>query len=271
MKLKKALVTGGTSGIGLALCEKLLAMDYEVYSVSRNPNKIKSRTNFHLLSLDLSDLDSVSRFGDKFIEQYGTPDLVINNAGYGAFYEWKEFPREEIEKQISVLFTAPVLLCKSFAPFMESEKKRTIINITSLATLYPLPYMPLYNACKSALSSFTQSMMLEYKTLKWLDFRLGDIRTSFNNSAPKQAEESQSDSMKRAWKQIEKQLNESPLPYVAAQQIIFSLQKGKVGTIYGGGFFQSKLAPFFEIFLSTRFLIKILKVRYRLQSILDFR
>ena len=39
MKLKKALVTGGTSGIGLALCEKLLAMDYEVYSVSRNPNK----------------------------------------------------------------------------------------------------------------------------------------------------------------------------------------------------------------------------------------
>ena len=142
MKLKKALVTGGTSGIGLALCEKLLAVDYEVYSVSRNPNKIKSRTNFHLLSLDLSDLDSVSRFGDKFIEQYGTPDLVINNAGYGAFYEWKEFPRtEEIEKQISVLFTAPVLLCKSFAPFMESEKKGTIINITSLATLYPLPYM----------------------------------------------------------------------------------------------------------------------------------
>ena len=254
MKLKKALVTGGTSGIGLALCEKLLAVDYEVYSVSRNPNKIKSRTNFHLLSLDLSDLDSVSRFGDKFIEQYGTPDLVINNAGYGAFYEWKEFPRtEEIEKQISVLFTAPVLLCKSFAPFMESEKKGTIINITSLATLYPLPYMTLYNSCKSALSSFTKSMMLEYKTLKWIDFRLGDIRTSFNKSAPKQAEDSQSDSMKRAWKQIEKQLIESPLPYVAAQQIIVSLQKGKVGTIYGGGFFPVKTGPLFRNFLIDSF------------------
>jgi len=107
-------------------------------------------------------------------------------------------------------------------------------------------------------------MMLEYKTLKWLDFRLGDIRTSFNNSAPKQAEESQSDSMKRAWKQIEKQLNESPLPYVAAQQIIVSLQKGKVGTIYGGGFFQSKLAPFFEIFLTDQPILRILKHRYSL-------
>ena len=107
MKLKKALVTGGTSGIGLALCEKLLAMDYEVYSVSRNPNKIKSRTNFHLLSLDLSDLDSVSRFGDKFIEQYGTPDLVINNAGYGAFYEWKEFPREKLKNKFPFYLPPP--------------------------------------------------------------------------------------------------------------------------------------------------------------------
>ena len=262
MKLKKALVTGGTSGIGLALCEKLLAMDYEVYSVSRNPNKIKSRTNFHLLSLDLSDLDSVSRFGDKFIEQYGIPDLVINNAGYGAFYEWKEFPRTEIEKQISVLFTAPILLCKSFAPLMESEKKGTIINITSLATLYPLPYMTLYNSCKSALSSFTKSMMLEYKTLKWIDFRLGDIRTSFNKSAPKQAEDSQSDSMKRAWTQIEKQLNESPLPQVAAKQILRSLKKGRVGTIYGGGFFQAHLAPFLYRFLQNKLLYKILIHRY---------
>ena len=264
MKIKKALVTGGTSGIGLAICEELLQLGVEVYSVSRNPKKIEPQTNFHQLSLDLSDLDSVSRFGDKFIEQYGTPDLLINNAGYGAFYEWKEFPRDEIEKQISVLLTAPALLCKSFAPKMENIEQSTIVNITSLATLYPLPYMPLYNSCKSALSSFTQSMMLEYKTLKWIDFRLGDIRTSFNKSAPKQAEESQSDSMKRAWKQIEKQLNESPLPQVAAKQVLRSLKKGTNGTVYGGGFFQARLAPFFESFLTNQIILRILKHRYRL-------
>ena len=262
MKIKKALVTGGTSGIGLAICEELLQLGVEVYSVSRNPKKIKSQNNFYQIQLDLSDLNAASQFGDKFIEQYGTPDLLINNAGYGAFYEWKEFPRDEIEKQISVLLTAPVLLCKSFAPEMEKVEHATIVNITSLATLYPLPYMPLYNACKSGLSSFTQSMMLEYKTLKWIDFRLGDIRTSFNKSAPKQAEESQSDSMKRAWKQIEKQLNESPFPQVAAKQILRSLKKGRVGTIYGGGFFQSRLAPFLEAFVINSAKLKILKIRY---------
>lgn len=262
MKIKKALVTGGTSGIGLAICEELLKLGVEVYSVSRNPKKIEPQTNFHQLPLDLSDLNTVSQFGEEFIDQYGMPNLLINNAGYGAFYEWKEFPREEIEKQISVLLTAPVLLCKFFAPKMEKIEQSTIVNITSLATLYPLPYMPLYNACKSGLSSFTQSMMLEYKTLKWIDFRLGDIRTSFNKSAPKQAEESQSDSMKRAWKQIEKQLNESPLPQVAAKQILRSLKKSRYGTIYGGGFFQARLAPFFESLLTNLMVREILKFRY---------
>lgn len=262
MKIKKALVTGGTSGIGLAICEELLKLGVEVYSVSRNPKKIEPQTNFHQLPLDLSDLNTVSQFGEEFIDQYGMPNLLINNAGYGAFYEWKEFPREEIEKQISVLLTAPVLLCKFFAPKMEKIEQSTIVNITSLATLYPLPYMPLYNACKSGLSSFTQSMMLEYKTLKWIDFRLGDIRTSFNKSAPKQAEESQSDSMKRAWKQIEKQLNESPLPQVAAKQILRSLKKSRCGTIYGGGFFQARLAPFFESLLTNLMVREILKFRY---------
>ena len=57
--------------------------------------------------------------------------------------------------------------------------------------------MPIYNAGKSALSSFTQSMNLESNNeLRWIDFRLGDINTGFNDSALKQDIESQSKSMK---------------------------------------------------------------------------
>lgn len=264
MKFKKAIVTGGTSGIGLAICEELLSAGTEVYSVSRNPEKIKPRENFHLLKLDLSDLKAVSSFGSKFLKRYGTPDLLVNNAGFGAFYEWKEFPNEEIERQINVLVSAPILLCKFFAPGMEQQGKGIIINISSLATLYPLPYMPLYNASKSALSSFTQSMMLEYsESLRWIDFRMGDIRTGFNETAPKQKEKSQSQSMNRAWLQIEKQLNESPSAKVAARQIYQSIKKNKSGTIFGGGFFQAKLAPLFYRILPFSVLIKVLKIRYK--------
>ena len=264
MKIKKAVVTGGSSGIGLAICENLLKTGAEVYSFSRNPEKIQPKENLHLLKLDLSNLNAVCDFGTNFIKKYGVPDLLINNAGYGAFYEWKEFPQKEIESQINVLFTAPTLLCKSFAPLMATNEKGVIVNITSLATLYPLPFMPLYNAGKSALSSFSQSMMLEYRDYpRWIDFRLGDICTGFNESAPKQKPELQSEIMKNAWLQIEKQLKESPSANFAAKQIITSIIEERSCTKYGGGFFQAFLAPFLYRFLQPELLLKILKYRYR--------
>jgi hypothetical protein len=71
--------------------------------------------------------------------------------------------------------------------------------------------------------------------------------------------------MKCAWTQIEKQLNESPLPQVAAKQILRSLKKCKDGTIYGGGFFQARIAPLLEIFLLKFMVTKILKFRYKIK------
>ena len=264
MKITKAIVTGGSSGIGLAICENLLKAGVEVYSISRNPEKVQPKENLHLLKLDLSDLDAVCNFATNFIKKYGMPDLLINNAGYGAFYEWKEFPQNEIESQINVLFTAPTLLCKSFAPIMASRDTGVIVNITSLATLYPLPFMPLYNAGKSALSSFTQSMMLEYCDYpRWIDFRLGDICTGFNQSVPKQSSDLQPEVMKNAWLQIEKQLKESPSPNSAAKQIIKYINEDRSCTKYGGGFFQAFLAPFFYRFLPPELLLRILRYRYK--------
>ena len=262
MKIKKALVTGGTSGIGLAICEQLLAGGSEVYSVSRNPHKCEKRANFHPLQLDLADLSAVSEFCENFIKEHGIPDLLINNAGYGVFYDWIRFPRNEIEKQINVLFSSPVLICKSFAPEME-ERGGVVINISSLAVLYPLPFMPLYNAGKSALSAFTKSMILEGNNkLRWIDFRLGDISTGFNQSAPKQEFDMQNQSMRNAWNQIEKQLDESPNAVFAAKQIICAVDRRRVGTLYGGGFFQARIAPFLRIFLGNRILDWVLRIRY---------
>ncbi len=187
---------------------------------------------------------------------------MVNNAGYGAFYEWKQFPEDEIINQVNVLFSAPILLSRTISPLMEANRKGTIVNISSLATIYPLPYMPLYNAGKSGLSSFTHSMILESKFVKWIDFRLGDIKTDFNQSAPKQSRVSQNKSMKRAWGQIEKQLYESPPPNLAANKILRIISRQRSGRFYGGGFFQSRLAPFLEIFLLNSMATKILRYRY---------
>ena len=265
MENKTAIVTGGSSGIGLAICERLLAEGMQVHAVSRNARRMKKMDLLHLVELDLSDLDAVARYGKSFIDENGTPDLLVNNAGYGAFYEWEKFPDDEIIRQTAVLFFAPVLLCKSFAPHMKKSGKGTIVNVTSLATLFPLPYMPLYNAGKSALSSFTQSLMLEYPEYpRLIDFRSGDVRTSFNRTAPKQAESEQSQSMKRAWEKIESQLEESPVPESVVRQLFKILKKDRSGFFYGGGFFQSRITPLLHRILPDKILRIALKIRYGL-------
>jgi NAD(P)-dependent dehydrogenase (short-subunit alcohol dehydrogenase family) len=262
MKISKALVTGGTSGIGLAISKELIARGVTVYSISRNPEEIEPREGLILLKMDLSNPDTILNFTASFIEKYGTPDLLVNNAGYGAFFEWLKFPSEEVEMQMNVLFISPVILCKSFSPLI-NKNGGVIVNISSLATLYPLPYMPIYNAGKSALSAFTQTMMLESNSnIRWIDYRLGDVNTKFNDSAPKQDLVEQNESMKNAWVQIEKQLKESPYPANIARGIVESIENNKSGIIYGGGFFQSRIAPFLRIFLHNKILIRVLKIRY---------
>ena len=243
MKKGIALVTGGSKGIGRALCLRLAQTGYQVFSASRSSKLDSEIDGITQLSVDLSDGSATQSFAKEFIEQHGVPDILVNNAGYGAFFEWGEFPEEEINRQIQVLFSSPVQLCRVFTPSMSKKGRGLILNLSSLATLYPLPYMPLYNAGKSALSSFTESMLLEYpNNPKFIDFRMGDVRTDFNHSASKH--EALNNSMKSAWAQIEKQLNDSIAVENAVAQIMRRIRVGKNGIFHGGTFFHRIVLPF---------------------------
>ena len=260
-----ALITGGSSGIGLALSELLIKEGYHVYSVSRNPERGPVSHRFTPLKFDLLETDKISAFAENFCNQFGVPDILVNNAGNGAFYEWNYFPPDEIKKQIDLLFTAPVMLCRSLAPRMSRGQRGTILNLSSLATLYPLPYMPLYNAGKSALSSFTRSMMLEYPNFpKWIDFKMGDVRTDFNESASKQDQQNRSTNAHHAWKQIEKQLRESIAPEMAARQIWKAILKNKTYTCHGGTFFHSLILVWFRKIIPKKLAHHLIKWWYEM-------
>jgi len=266
MSSQIALITGGSSGIGLALSELLIKEGYHVYSVSRNPERGPVSNCFTPLKFDLLETDKISAFAENFCNQYGVPDILVNNAGNGAFYEWDYFPPDEIKKQIDLLFTAPVIMCRSFAPLMSRRLKGTILNLSSLATLYPLPHMPLYNAGKSALSSFTQSMMLEYSEFpRIIDFKMGDVRTDFNKSASKQDKKNLSTNAHHAWKQIEKQLRDSITPEMAAKQIWKAILKNKTQTCHGGTFFHSLILVWFRRIIPQKLTHHLIKWWYVMQ------
>jgi len=263
MTIKTAIITGGSRGIGKALSEILLNRGYKVFSISRSTNHGVDSESYFEIQLDLADQDAVKCFLSDFCSEHEVPDVLINNAGYGAFFEWAKFSDKDLNNQMQVLFTTPALFCREFAPLMAKKKCGTIINLSSLAVLYPLPFMPIYNAAKSAISSLTQTLILEYnKHPQFIDFRMGDIKTSFNDASLKQPKDGQNQKMESAWLQIEKQLNDSPNPDRAALQIIDAMDKKKVGTIYGGGFFQARIAPTLFNLLGQHLLMRILRKRY---------
>jgi NAD(P)-dependent dehydrogenase (short-subunit alcohol dehydrogenase family) len=258
-----ALVTGGTKGIGKALCLRLKDAGYQVFSASRSKSLPQGMDGITQVSVDFSNSLETRSFAEKFLEQYGIPKLLINNAGYGAFYEWADFPEEEINRQIQVLFSSPVELCRIFAPVMAEQGGGVIVNLSSLATLYPLPFMPLYNAGKAALSSFSQTLMLEYKhSPAIIDFRMGDVRTDFNLSASKPRDIQ--GSAKNAWAQIEKQLNKSIPVETAVYQILSRVEKELSGTFYGGTFFHRIILPFVQCFLLPSQIRRLIRFWYSL-------
>ena len=263
MKFKKVIITGGSRGIGKTLVDHFLKEKCEVHVVARVEKNKSTDPNLHFHSVDLSVLKKTEEFADSFLLEHGVPDLLVNNAGSGAFYDWGNFPESEIYNQMNLLFSSPVLLCRKFAPRMFKQQKGIIVNISSLATLYPVPYMPIYNAGKSALSSYTRSMILEFdKFPKFLDLVIGDVCTDFNNEAAKSKQDNWSERMQVAWRQIERQLSTSPKPSVIGKEIIRIINNGNSGLFYLGSLFHRLIYPFLFRLLSFPIVKKVLRKRY---------
>lgn len=263
MKLQKILITGGSRGIGKELVNLYSKQGCEVHIVARNFKEEINSPYLKFHSFDLSQADKINDFAKAFINDNGVPDLLINNAGAGAFFEWSSFPKEEIQRQIDLLFTTPVILCRTLAPEMAKAKKGKIVNITSLAVLYPLPFMPMYNSCKSALSSFTRSLMLEYNCHPtFIDAVIGDVRTEFNEKTLKTTLDGWSEMMKSAWLQIEKQLIDSPPAIDVAKRLKKKILTSKSGVVYEGGFLHRCIYSYAGRILPNSLKNKILQKRY---------
>ena len=218
----------------------LKTISKKFYRLKTSRNYLKFIKLFHII------------FGEKFNKKIPVPNI----------YDYS-IHRKDIINQINLLFTSQVLLCRNIVPYMYEAERGTVVNVSSLATIYPVPYMSIYNAGKSAFSSFTQSLMLEYKEyIKIVDLRLGDVKTDFNLKQAKHEEIKWSSKMKKVWHQVEKQLNESPSPEIVAGQILKIISSQKSGVFYRGGFFQSKVAPIVRNFLNHKSLLFLLHHRY---------
>ncbi len=264
-QFKNAIVTGASRGLGREFSKMLLAEGIEVWGTARDAKSIPIHDSMHACSLDLTDTLSIANFLNKIVEECPSVDLLINNAGYGVYSPFETFPVGDITRQIEVMLTGPIRLCRVFYPQMLKRGTGTIVNVASLAAEFPLPMMPLYNASKAGLSRFTKTLELEAKGsgIHIIDFQPGDYKTGFNDSVVHQKLQANSREG-RVWSVLEKHLQSAPPAYRSAEDLRRALLKQKSGLVTSGSFFQARLAPFLARFVAWSVVCPVIRNYYKM-------
>ncbi|WP_282940929.1 SDR family NAD(P)-dependent oxidoreductase [Paenibacillus sp. RC67] len=160
------LITGGSSGIGLAFAERFIKAGNQVIIIGRRENVLQNaKEKFPSLITRVSDLDIESERAALFdwvTANYPDVNVLVNNAGIqqrfnvlkaDAKNNWSYF-----NKEITTNIEAPFHLSMLFAPFFATKEEATIINVTSGLAFTPFAIAPIYSATKAALHSFTMSL-----------------------------------------------------------------------------------------------------------------
>jgi NAD(P)-dependent dehydrogenase (short-subunit alcohol dehydrogenase family) len=166
-----ALITGGTSGIGLATAKKLAQLGIHVLVVGRNAERGKKAVDeirtaggkADFISSELLGADSAHEVARKAIELgNGQVDILINNAGIFPFGPTHEMTEEQFDRVYSTNVKAPYFLVAELAPLMARRGKGTIVNISTMVADYGAPGMSLYGSSKAAINSLTKTWAAEY-------------------------------------------------------------------------------------------------------------
>lgn len=250
---RSAFVTGASGGLGAAFAEMLLADGVAVWGTAREPAKLAALTarhggRFTPVRLDLAD-GVAAEWAFLDAEQVaGGIDLVINNAGYGVFGPFAETDFAIWQAQLDAMLTATLRLAHAAVRSQRSRGRGCLVNVSSLAVEFPLPYLSGYNIAKAGLSAFSESLLGENRgtNLIVIDFRPGDYRTSFNQAMSLTAPASSAGPrLARAWQVLEANLAAAPAPERAAADLRRALLAGRRGTVRSGSFFQARLAAGF--------------------------
>lgn len=158
---KIAVVTGASRGIGLATAERLAAAGATVIRIARSlvPGK---EPRFIDLPGDLSDLATPERLGRTILAQYGTPDLLVNNAGVFDRIPLEQSTTEELVRQLQVNLVGAFGMLRSLVPAM-AGKQGMVITVGSVADITGVPQNSIYSATKYGLRGLHEALAAEYR------------------------------------------------------------------------------------------------------------
>ena len=192
---KVAVITGASSGIGLAFSEALTQRRVHLFGLARSLNKLiairgQLGSRFHPIECDVTDEDQVRSAFDTIMSQAGRIDVLINNAGLGKFGAVDTLPLEHWDVQMNTNLRGVFLCTRAALPTMKKQNADTgfgghIVNIASVAGLVGNPNLSAYNTTKFGLRGFSEALMKEVRAdgIKVTCVYPGSIATHFADVA----------------------------------------------------------------------------------------
>jgi NAD(P)-dependent dehydrogenase (short-subunit alcohol dehydrogenase family) len=170
---RAALVTGASSGIGLAVARVLGEAGHGLTLAARRPEKLEQAASelasegydIHPVAANLSDEEELRRVVEKHRDRFGRLDVLVNNAGFGAGEAVGELTTKKVDLQVDTNLRSVILLyreCRDLLVTAGAEHRSAlVINTASIAGKSGQPWLSVYSATKAAVIGFTQAMTKE--------------------------------------------------------------------------------------------------------------
>ena len=264
---KVILVTGASSGLGLATAKALAAQGHTVYGTTRDIKRITG-VAFTPLQMDVTDDASVKAAVDTVIKAQGQIDVLINNAGNGITGPLYAMPVEAAKKQFEVNFFGVVRISSAVLPGMIEKKQGLVINISSLAGLFGLPYQGLYSASKFAIEGYSESLRMELQNtgVKVTVLNPGDFKTDFTGNREKLHFTLNNDKLKAEFEAavaaMEKDEGIGASPDKLAQKICSIVAKSSPAHSYLVGAIGQTIVPTLKAVLPGGLFVKLMNDHY---------
>jgi NAD(P)-dependent dehydrogenase (short-subunit alcohol dehydrogenase family) len=246
--MKQIFITGASSGIGLLTARALCERGHEVWGTARTVKNLPRLERFHPVVLDLNDKGSIEAGYRKALAEAGHFDVLINNAGAGVFGPLEAFSDEEFNAQLQTLLLGPLHLIRLALPAMRVRRAGHLVNVSSLAAEFPLPFLAPYSMSKAALSAMTEGLIMElaHTGIRLTDVRPGDFATQFHASTRRigaELAEAYAPNLERAWNAIDRNMNRAPDPQKVADTLVKIVEGDIRGPVVAiGNIFQARIA-----------------------------
>ena len=263
--VKVVLVTGGSSGLGKAICEHLAKAGHAVYGTSRMVDTGPDR--YRMLTMDLVNEASVNSAVAQVIKEAGRLDVVVNNAGLGI----QGATEDLLPDQAMALFDTNVIgvhrVVRAALPQMRAQGSGLIINVTSLAANFGLPYRGFYSASKAALERYTETLSMEVRPfgIHAVTLQPGEFKTNIGASRirPAVIGDAYKAAYGRAMELLGDSLHYSRDPDEVAQMVQRIMDTGHPRSVYFAAHGKQRVAVLLKKFLPGRFFQRLMMKEYK--------